>query len=175
MAAMVISGVIVSAWWFTLSLLAISVILVLLTAVPPRFGLQMSWALILVAVLLVAYQSFTGKPLTGVVIAGNLIMAVYASRMLTISTPESVLIDALISAASFLRVFRVKPEKVGLAISIMIKSIPMLLDLFTGIQQAAMARGRGRNLAAIVTPFVVRTVAYAQETGAALAARGLGE
>jgi biotin transport system permease protein len=102
-------------------------------------------------------------------------MALYASRMLTVSTPEAVLVDALITAAGCLRVFGVRPEPVGLAVGIMVKSIPMLLDSLTLIRQAAAARGRGSNVFAIMGPFVVRAVGYAQATGAALAARGLGE
>ena len=42
-------------------------------------------------------------------------------------------------------------------------------------QRRSRARGRERNLFALVTPVVVRAVGQAQATGAALAARGLGE
>ena len=38
-----------------------------------------------------------------------------------------------------------------------------------------MARGLERNPRALTVPVVIRAVAYAQQTGDALAARGIGE
>jgi len=69
----------------------------------------------------------------------------------------------------------VKTDLVGLAVAIMVRSVPLLLDSFEQVRQAARARGRERNLFLLVTPVVVRAVGQAQATGAALAARGLGE
>jgi biotin transport system permease protein len=64
---------------------------------------------------------------------------------------------------------------IGLAIAVMVRSVPLLLDTFDQVRQAAQARGRDRNLFALITPVVVRAVGQAQAVGAALAARGLGE
>lgn len=144
-----------------------------------RAGLRYSWGLpvpllILVAVL-AAYQLLVGRPDLAVVVGVNLVTAVYASRILTLTTPGPVLIDALVSALRPLSVFGVKPDLVGLAVAIMVRSVPLLLDSFDQVRQAARARGRERNLFLLVTPVVVRAVGQAQATGAALAARGLGE
>ncbi len=74
-----------------------------------------------------------------------------------------------------MRVFGLSPERAGLAIAVMLRSIPVLLDAFGEVRQAAMARGRERRWFSLVTPVVIRAVGHAQATGAALAARGLGE
>ena len=144
-----------------------------------RAGLRDSWGLplalwILVAVL-AAYQLLVGRPDLAVVVGANLVTAVYSSRILTLTTPGPALIDALVAALRPFARFGVKPELVGLAIAIMVRSVPMLLDSFEQVRQAAWARGRERNLFLLVTPVVVRAVGQAQGTGAALAARGLGE
>lgn len=144
-----------------------------------RAGLRYSWGLppalwILVAVL-ASYQLLVGRPDLAVVVGTNLVTAVYASRILTLTTPGPALIDALVAALRPFARFGVKPELVGLAIAIMVRSVPMLLDSFEQVRQAAWARGRERNLFLLVTPVVVRAVGQAQATGAALAARGLGE
>lgn len=144
-----------------------------------RAGLRYSWGLppvlwVLVAVL-AAYQVVAGRPDLAVVVGTNLIAAVYASRILTLSTPGPVLIDALVAALRPLERMGVKADLVGLAIAIMIRSVPMLLDSFEQVRQAARARGQERNLFLLVAPVVVRAVGQAQATGAALAARGLGE
>jgi len=144
-----------------------------------RTGLRHSWGLpvpllILVAVL-AAYQLLVGRPDLAVVVGVNLVSAVYASRILTLTTPGPVLIDALVAALRPLSVLGVKPDTVGLAVAIMIRSVPLLMDSFDQVRQAARARGSERNLFLLVTPVVVRAVGQAQATGAALAARGLGE
>ena len=161
--------------WVSLGLLGVT--LGLLAAC--RVGLRFAWGLpaglwVLLGFLL-AYNVLVGTPVTGAVVGLNLLVAVYASRLLTLTTPGAVLIDALVSALEPLRRLGVDPERVGLAVAVMVASIPVLLDSFGQVRQAARARGRERHLVALVTPVVIRTVGHAQATGAALAARGLGE
>jgi biotin transport system permease protein len=139
------------------------------------YAWKLPWGIWVTAVLLVAYQAIIGRPLTGVVIAANLVMAIYAARILTMTTPGPVLIDALVSGLGWLRVLRLKPERIGLAVALMVRSLPVLLDSFSQVRDAARARGRERNYFALVAPVVVRAVGYAQATGQALAARGLGD
>ncbi len=159
------------------SLIALVAAMVLLAGA--RLRPLAAWALPLgfwlVAASLAAYQLLVGQPELAVVVVANLITAVYASRLLTMTTPGAVLIDALVRGLRPLRRLGVNPELVGLAIAVMLRSVPLLLDSFTQVRQAAQARGRERNLFAQVTPVVVRAVGHAQATGAALAARGLGE
>lgn len=144
-----------------------------------RAGLRYSWglpaALVLLVAVLAAYQVLAGRPDLAVVVGINLVAAVYASRILTLTTPGPVLIDALVDALRPLERVGVKADLVGLAVAIMIRSVPMLLDSFDQVRQAARARGQERNLFLLVAPVVVRAVGQAQATGAALAARGLGE
>ncbi|HET7414781.1 MAG TPA: hypothetical protein VFI97_03695, partial [Arthrobacter sp.] len=45
----------------------------------------------------------------------------------------------------------------------------------TDVRDAAKARGLERNPRALLVPVVINAVAYAKQTGDALAARGLGE
>jgi biotin transport system permease protein len=137
------------------------------------FALPLGFWLLLAA--MAGYQVLVSRIDLAVVVSANLATAVYASRLLTLSTPGPVLIDALVAALRPFRRVGVDPERVGLAIAIMLRSVPLLLDTFGQVRQAALARGRERNLFALVTPVVVRAVGQAQATGAALAARGLGE
>ena len=144
-----------------------------------RIGLRRVWGLpsalwVLLAVM-AGYQLLVGRPDLAVVVVANLVTAVYASRLLTATTPGPVLIDALVAALRPFRRVGLDPELVGLAIAVMLRSVPVLLDSFDQVRQAARARGRERNLFALVTPVVVRAVGQAQAIGAALAARGLGE
>jgi biotin transport system permease protein len=140
-----------------------------------RYSLALPLGLWILVAFLAGYQLLVGRPDLAVVVGTNLVTAVYASRILTLTTPGPALIDALVAALRPFARFGVKPDLVGLAIAIMVRSVPLLLDSFEQVRQAARARGRERNLFLLVTPVVVRAVGQAQATGAALAARGLGE
>lgn len=173
--ALTLPGLLLGQPVVSLGLLATSLLLL----ASCRVGLRRSWgmplAMWLLVAVLAAYQVVTGRPDLAVVVGANLLTAVYASRLLILTTPGPVLIDALVAGLRPLRRVGVNPELVGLAIAVMLRSIPVLLDSFTQVRQAARARGRDRNLFALVTPVVVRAVGQAQAMGAALAARGLGE
>jgi biotin transport system permease protein len=159
------------------SLAALAASLLLLASC--RAGLAHSWGLpvplLLLLAVLVGYQLLVWRPDLAIVVGANLATAVYASRVLTLTTPGPALIDALVAALQPFARIGVKAEVVGLAVAIMLRSVPLLLDSFDQVRQAARARGRERNLFLLVTPVVVRAVGQAQATGAALAARGLGE
>lgn len=143
--------------------------------VGPRLSFSLPRALWVLLAVLAGYQALVGRPDLALVVSANLVTAIYASRLLTLTTPGPVLIDALVSALRPLRWVGVDPEQVGLAVAIMVRSVPLLLDTFDQVRQAARARGRERNLFALVTPVVVRAIGQAQAVGAALTARGLGE
>ncbi|MEA4945349.1 MAG: energy-coupling factor transporter transmembrane protein EcfT [Propionicimonas sp.] len=136
---------------------------------------RLPWLVWVIVAMLVGYHLAAGTPGRGANAAAVFLTAIYASRLLTITTPGGELIDALVGFLRPLKVLRISPERVGLAIAVMLRSIPVLLDTFSQVRQAARARGRERRWFSLVTPVVVRAVGHAQETGAALAARGLGE
>lgn len=144
-----------------------------------RIGLLRAWRLpamvwVLVAMML-SYHLLSGAPGRGVNAAAVFLTAIYVSRLLTTTTPGGALVDALIAGLRPLSFLGLSPERAGLAIAVMLRSIPVLLDTFGQVRQAAMARGREHRWFSLVTPVVIRAVGHAQATGAALAARGLGE
>ncbi len=55
------------------------------------------------------------------------------------------------------------------------QNLGQAFDLALETRDAARARGLGRHPRAYLTPFVIRVVARAHETGDALTARGLGD
>ncbi|MDR1767821.1 MAG: energy-coupling factor transporter transmembrane protein EcfT [Propionibacteriaceae bacterium] len=161
--------------WVSLGVLAAVTLALTACGVGLRHALGLPPAVWLTAGFLLAYQIAVGAWATGVVVACNLVGALYASRILTATTPGPVLVDALVAAARPLRFVGADPERIGLAVMLMARSLPMMWDAFGQVRDAARARGRERNYFALVAPVVVRAVGYAQATGEALMARGLGE
>lgn len=161
--------------WVSLGLLGVTVLLLLLTGLGIRRCFVLLPAIVIMAGLLFAYQVIWGDLRTGAMLVANLVLCLYASRVLTLTTPAPVLLDAVVTAAGPVRFVGGNPEQVGLAVALMVRSIPHLLGSFTEVRNAARARGLERNVFAQVAPVVVGAVAYARATGEALAARGLGD
>lgn len=152
--------------------LVLSAGVLLTTGLPRRVSWQTPRALTVFLAVVVVFQAFLGQFSQGVVVAGNLLAAVYAARLITLTTPPSALIDSLVSAARLIP--GVDAERFGLAVAIMLRSIPFLFGTFADVRDSARARGLERNFFARLTPVVIRAVAFAEATGDALDARGLG-
>ena len=173
--AITLPGLLAGSPGVSLCLLGVAILVVAASGVALRQALALPSGIWILATLMSTYQVVFGAWASGIVIGANLLTALYAARILTITTPGAVLVDALVSFLGPLRHVGLDPERVGLAIAIMLRSIPVLLDCFDQVRQAARARGQERNLLLLVSPVVVRAVGFAQATGAALAARGLAE
>ncbi|MDK1358887.1 energy-coupling factor transporter transmembrane component T [Arthrobacter sp. zg-Y1219] len=134
--------------------------------------LKLMWPVLL---LLGGFQAWTNGPAAAVLVVGNIVACVAAARLLTLTTPPQQLLDGLVALARPFRVLGADPERFGLTLALMMRSIPFLLGSAQDVRQSAMARGLERNPRALTVPVVIKAVAYAQQTGDALAARGIGE
>lgn len=130
------------------------------------------WPLVLV---LGAFQWFTAGPYTAFLVVGNIVVCVLAALLVTLTTESQRLLDGLVSLARPLRFLGADPERFGLTVALMFRSIPFLVGAVEDTRDAARARGLERNLRALVLPVFIGAVAYAQQTGEALQARGLGD
>jgi biotin transport system permease protein len=104
----------------------------------------------------------------------DLIALSVAAVVVTATTPVNAMLDALIRWITPLRRIGVDPEKVALAFGLAIQALPGTVALAIETRDAARARGV-RHPRAFLTPFVIRVVARAHETGDALHARGIGD
>lgn len=93
---------------------------------------------------------------------------------LSVTTASGDMIDAFIRWLRPWRRLGVDPDRVALTISLTISSLPATHALALETRDAARARGL-RSPRAYLTPFVIRVVARAHETGDALHARGIGD
>lgn len=170
--ALAVPPIFLFSWWVTLSALVIVVVAMLSSQLRWRkifaFGAYI-WVFL---TLLAAYQLLGARLEPAFVTPGNMLVAVLAARMLTLTTSTADLLDALSRGLRVLRYVRVNPDAVALMVALMLRSIPFLAGSIQDARDAARARGR-RNLALLLTPAVVNAVAYAQRTGEALHARGL--
>jgi biotin transport system permease protein len=107
--------------------------------------------------------------LTGARIASTILVCVLAAALLMLTT--TVVFEVL---ARPLGVVGLPSESVGLAAGLVVRSLPVIADLARVSGDAARARGLEASVTARTVPLVLGAVKYAQDTGRALEARGLG-
>jgi len=126
-------------------------------------------------VLIAAYQWWQNGPAVAWQVIAAIVATVLASNLMTATTPVDELLDGLAAVVKPLERFGADPDRFSLTVALMLRSIPFVIGAFDDVRDAARARGLERNLLARTLPVVIGTVAYARQTGEALAARGLGE
>lgn len=171
--ALTLPPIILGQWWLTAAVIVVVLGLLWSSGIGPTRALRIGWPLWVMLGAVLAYQLVTFNPTGAVTQPGNILIAVLAARLLTLTTSTPVLMDALARGLAPLRLVRVGPAQVALTIALMIRSIPYLLGSIDDARAAARARGRERNPVHLLTPVMLGAVAYAQRTGEALHARGL--
>ena len=134
--------------------------------------LAVMWPVLL---LIAAFQLWNTGAEAALVTAGNILVCVSVARLLILTVPLPELLDGVVSLVRPLKVVGADPERFGLALALMVRSLPYLLGSAADVRASAKARGLERSLRAQTVPVVIRAVAYAQQTGDALAARGIGD
>ncbi len=92
--------------------------------------------------------------------------------LVTLTTRSSDMIDAITRGLHWLRPIGVNPGKVGLAISLALRFIPVLASVTRDVREAQQARGLERSLVATVIPVAVRMLKMADDISDAIDARG---
>lgn len=162
-------------WKVTLAALVCTLLFLVTSGITLPKALRLGWMMWSILAMLALFHLVTLAPVSAFVRPGNLLVAVLAARMLTLTTGTPELMDALVKVLRPLRPLGVNPDQVALAVALMIRSIPYLMGTVDDARLAARARGLERNPARLLTPVVIGAVAYAERSGEALSARGIGE
>ncbi|MBT2531268.1 energy-coupling factor transporter transmembrane protein EcfT [Arthrobacter sp. ISL-48] len=162
-------------WLVSAMVLAVLCGVFLLTGAGPLRLLGAVRPLALVLLVIGLFQWWQLGAPTAARIVLNILVCVVAASLLTATTPMQRLLDGVASLAAPLRRFGADPERFALTIAIMLRSIPYIAGTFADVRDSARARGLERHPRALVLPVFITTVAFARQTGEALAARGLGE
>ncbi|WP_438854910.1 energy-coupling factor transporter transmembrane component T family protein [Agromyces sp. M3QZ16-3] len=104
----------------------------------------------------------------------RLVLAVALAAVYTLTTPVTATLDAM---QVVLRPFArwIDPDRVGLALALAIRCVPLLADLVREVLEARRARGAEGSLTALAVPVIVRTLRTADHLGEALMARGVDD
>lgn len=170
-----IATVVVPGMWTALGFAAFAIALATWVRMPLRSTARALRPLLLVIVLVTAFQVWQRGWPTAIHVVAGLLAVVIAALVFTATTSIDSMLDAITRGLGPFRRIGVNPERVALASSLMIRAIPGVLEIARETRAAAKARGLERSPRALLTPMVIRTVAHAYDTGAALHARGIGD
>lgn len=156
-------------------LLVIVVAIALVVRVPGPLLLRTLRGILAFSITVAVLQWWWSGPARSIESLLDLTTLALLGLLLTATTPVGDMLEAFVRWAGPLRRVGIDPERVGLVVSMAIQSIPATITLARETRDAARSRGIERSPRALLTPFVIRLVARAHETGAALQARGIGD
>lgn len=135
------------------------------------------WRLKWLAVVLIIPQLIFLSPAEAGFNVARVLAVVLLAALFTLTTATS---DIL---SSFERLLRpvdplllrlgLSAERISLALSLTIRSVPLILSFYADIREAQRARGMRPTPRATVLPLLVMSLRHAEETAEALAARGV--
>ena len=153
----------------------VAVLLAAVARIDLRTLVRSTRAVLVAATIVAALQWWIDGPVKAGEAFLDLLSLALAALAVSVTTPVNGILDALVRWITPLRRFGVDPERVALTFGLTIQALPGTIALALETRDAARARGLGRHPRAYLTPFVIRVVARAHETGDALAARGIGD
>lgn len=161
--------------WWSFAFLALTLVLALVARVPMQSVWRTARSVLLIAVVAGAFQWWWYGAPKAVETFLDLISLALAAVSLTATTSINEMVDALTRWARPLHVIGVDPDRVALTVALTIGALPGTIAIARETRDAARARGVDRNPRAYLSPFVIRVVARAHESGDALHARGIGD
>ncbi|GAA1949603.1 hypothetical protein GCM10009717_14790 [Agromyces allii] len=150
------------------------VLLFALARVPARVALRQIVPILWVLAFAVPVQVLFGGWEAAAVMAVRLLVAVALAALYTLTTPVSETLDAMQALLRPLRRW-VDADRVGLALALTIRCVPLLADLVREVMEARRARGAEGSLLALAVPVIVRALRTAEHLGEALTARGFDD
>lgn len=169
-AVMATSGV-----WWTAGWIALGTLLAFMSGLRGAGFWRVARGFALIGVPLFVFQAWQNGWQQGFTVVGNLLALIFAASAVTASTATNDMLDTVAWMLRPLARAGIDPDRIALAFALTMTAIPSILTIARETQAAARARGLDRSLRARVVPLVLRTVAHAQATGEALAARGAFE
>ncbi len=127
----------------------------------------MAWLL----AIFFAVQLWLNDWQAGLLVITRIGAIVMFASLITLTTKTSDMLASLERALRPLKPLGVNPEKVSLAISMVLRFIPVIATVASEIRDAQRARGLDRSILAMIVPLIIRTLKMADDVADAIEAR----
>lgn len=143
------------------------------------FGFDVLWRQIKPVLYLLAFMFIFHLWISGwrsaIGLSGTLLAIIAFAALITLTTPTTALIDAAVFAMQPLKRLGVDPERVGLMLTMGIRSVPLMVGLAMKVREAQIARNQTQTVQAFAVPLLVSALRQADAMGEALVARGVDD
>jgi len=174
-----IAAAVVSHWISTPARVGAAVALVVLlfaaARIPARVAFDQVRGLLLLVVVLGAFQWIVAGPSKAVVVVGVLAVLIALASLVTLTTRTTDLLETVVRTCGPLRRTGVDPERIGLMLALGIRSVSVVAGLAGEIREAQLARGVRPGVRTFAVPLLVRSLRHADALGEALVARGVDD
>jgi biotin transport system permease protein len=170
-----VGTVLLGRWWQSLLLLGGVLALYAVARLPWRSVAGQLRPVALVVAAIGVFQVLVAGWERAVLTCGTLIALVALAALVSLTTRTDELIDVVVRCSGPLRRLGVEPERVGLLVSLGIRSVPVVARLAGEVRDAQLARGAATRPVAFLVPLVVRSLRHADRVGEALIARGVDD
>lgn len=165
----------VSSWQWALLTVAVPLAGYALARIPLKVAWSQLWPPLPILSLLFAFQWWQLGLARATTIMLVIFAAIVAATLVTLTTKNSEMLDAITAGLQPLRRCGVPVDAIALAISLTLRLIPLQLAAVTEVLDARKARGAEFSLRAFGTPVIIRSLRRAENIGDALIARGVGD
>lgn len=169
------SSVFLTYWWLVLGLIGLLLVAYAVAGIGPRLIVKQLRPLLWLLAFTAVYHVWVTGWQRAVVVGGTIVLLVLAAALVTLTTPATKLIDAVVRVLGPFRRFGVDPDRVGLILTLGIRCVPLVADLAGQVREAQLARGTGTSWKAFAVPLIVRALRDADAMGEALVARGVDD
>lgn len=174
LAALSLTIVLARSMPWSLVFLAVALGIAVLGRVSVPLLVRAARSVLLIAVVIAGFQWWLAGYAKAIETLVDLLALALAAIVLSATTPINAMLDAIVRWLTPLRRLGVDPDRVALTFTLAMQALPGTVSLALETRDAARARGL-RSPRAYLSPFVIRVVARAHETGDALMARGIGD
>jgi biotin transport system permease protein len=174
LAVLSLTIVLVRSMPWSLVFLGVALLIASIARVSVPLLVRAARGVLLIALVIAGFQWWLAGYAKAIETLVDLLALALAAVVLSATTPVNAMLDAIVRWVTPLRRVGVDPERVALTFSLALQALPGTIALALETRDAARARGL-RSPRAYLSPFVIRVVARAHETGDALMARGIGD
>ncbi|WP_186415059.1 energy-coupling factor transporter transmembrane protein EcfT [Pannonibacter sp. P2PFMT1] len=122
--------------------------------------------------VLLALHWLSGSLMGGVIVLLRLLLLVMLANLVTMTTRMDDMLEAISPLFRPLAFFGVSPRRPALAVTLVLRFLPVLLALSAAQREAYQARTGKRSSWRLLAPFALQALAMADHVGEALVARG---
>lgn len=137
-----------------------------------RAGLRSLKILTMFLVIIAVWHAVTGTWVDGAVVALRLLAAVSLANLVTMTTRLTDMTDVVAKLTKPLAIIGMNPRLLELAIALVIRFTPVLIEKGTALNMAWRARSHRRPGWRVILPFVVLAIDESDHVAEALRARG---